>query len=312
MLNSFLQKSPPSSPSKKASTRKQHQYNLSADTSTLDNSKSSNKTIPRSPSHGLLTTWSGSTAHSRPFRRVGESSRRNPMSPLVKVFGEPYNSTNNLRVQSTPTLTGSNSESNTITTITNNSNMFNRNQQQRRHQEHLAWDIKPTSLVSKSVSAPHRRRPPQNFLMFGQTMIDVHAPTDWTIASLLVTIPITREEETSPINDGAKGHSDGRVTGGQVNNLRLTLTSKSKHTKTNNSGGSNSQLSFSTIKTPPPSPPKNSLIRSVRGRYTNYIICVVAGHKTWHIGHRYSEFEQLHMNLRMHLGKSILPPFPPK
>ena len=57
---------------------------------------------------------------------------------------------------------------------------------------------------------------------------------------------------------------------------------------------------------------ENSLIRSVRGRYTNYIICVVAGHKTWHIGHRYSEFEQLHMNLRMHLGKSILPPFPPK
>ena len=42
------------------------------------------------------------------------------------------------------------------------------------------------------------------------------------------------------------------------------------------------------------------------------MIRVVAGHKTWHVAHRYSDFEMLHLHLKSILGRSMLPPFPPK
>ena len=273
------------------------------------------KPQPRASSSGsvsslLTSTWSGTEAHSRAFRRTF-----NPVE--VNTGPDTFN----------PNPTS-------LTSTTHSSGQ--KRPRRRRPPPHLAWHAQPTSLVSKSISAPHRSSYSATLLMehFGHTHIDVRAPTEWSITSLDVTIPVAREEDTSPTNESSNGNRRSgslsrRGSSGQSSDTpqqhhhQLDTRGRQRNTASSSSSSSSSRrdLSFSSTtalalassasSSAAPSS-TTSLLRSASGRYTSYIICVVAGHKTWHIGHRYSDFEQLHMSLRNHLGRAILPPFPPK
>ena len=215
----------------------------------------------------------------------------------------------------------------------------NLTQRKRRQPGHHAWTAKPTSLMAKSISAPHRSSSSLSMERFGHTVIDVRAPTEWTITSLDVTIPVAREEDTSPTTTTAfgrggraGGRAGGRRPGGGVPpSIRdaphggggrrrgddatdpsvITFTDAPPH-KSSTTSSNPTTTTSSPSSTSNSNSNSTSLMRSVGGRYTSYVIRVVAGHKTWHVAHRYSDFEMLHLHLKSILGRSMLPPFPPK
>ena len=273
---------------------------------------------------GLLTTWSGSTAHSRSFRRVTPRAPSSQLGPDVIILEGGGNQ---------PSRQPPSAE-----------NVFST----RRAPSHLAWHAKPNSLLSKSISAPHRSASSIGALLgrshFGQPVIDVHAPTEWTITSLGVSIPAAREEDTSPSqqqmssSDTVRGFRTNQSFIGDNNNDRTKTAAKNKHYRRQSRDDHDdtahqsniSNLSEKNIRSHKlySSSPASTMVTAstmtrttattttttttTKRRYTSYIIRVVAGHKIWHVSHRYSDFEQLHISLRTTLGRSILPPLPPK